>query len=151
MTPAETEDRAGKADDGRARTREVKLACLFTQTDVDDDGYPIRDPDSTSYVATFEPAASFGPLVKAEARRRGLDHIRQPVILGDGAAWIWNLATEHFPEATQIVDLYHAREHLHTLANTLTFILTDPNGWLEQRLTDLDNGDIPALLAAAHA
>lgn len=148
-TPTETDGRQGKGADGRARTREVKLACLFTQSKLDDDGRPIRDPGPASYVATFEPAAAFGKLVKAEARRRGLDHIRQPVVLGDGAAWIWNLAAEHFPEATQIVDLYHAREHVHALANTLAFIVADPAGWLAERLTDLDNGDIPALLAAA--
>jgi hypothetical protein len=56
---------AGKADDGQARTREVKLACLFTQTRVDDDGYPVRDPGSSSYLATFDPAARFGQLVDA--------------------------------------------------------------------------------------
>ena len=67
-------------------------------------------------MATFAPAAQFGTLMAAEARRRGAEHIRQLVILGDGAAWIWNLAGQHFPAATQIVDLYHAREHLHDLA-----------------------------------
>jgi hypothetical protein len=46
-----------------------------------------------------------------EARRGGAARIRQLVFPGDGAAWIWNLATQHFPEATQIADLYHAREH----------------------------------------
>ena len=54
--------------------------------------------------------------MKAEGIRRGADHVRQLTILGDGAAWIWNIATAKFPEATQIVDLYHAREHLHDLA-----------------------------------
>ncbi len=38
------------------------------------------------------------------------------VILGDGATWSWNLAKAHFPKATHIVDLYHAREHLCDLA-----------------------------------
>jgi transposase len=49
----------------------------------------------------------------AEAYRRGAENARQLTILGDGAAWIWNLAAQHFPAATQIVDLFHAREHLH--------------------------------------
>ncbi|MGH3225444.1 MAG: hypothetical protein ACRDPY_43305, partial [Streptosporangiaceae bacterium] len=74
--------------DGRARTREVKLAVFFTQDDVDDDGYPVRDPGSASYIATFEPAAAFAGLVKAEGIRRGADHVRQVTILGGGAAWI---------------------------------------------------------------
>jgi hypothetical protein len=91
--PTATQDRAGKHPDGRARTREVKLACLFTQTTVDDQGRPVRDPGSSSYLASFAPAGEFATLVHAEARRRGSDHIRQPVVLGDGAPWIWNLAT----------------------------------------------------------
>jgi hypothetical protein len=149
MVPAATRDRAGKAEDGRARTREVKLACLFTQTTLDEDGFPVRDPGSSSYLATFDPAERFGQLTDAEARRRGSQHIRQLVVLGDGAAWIWNLADELFPAATQIVDLYHAREHVHELATLATRLLrgSQPD-WLARRLAELDAGDIPALLTA---
>jgi hypothetical protein len=125
----------GKAPDGRAHTREVKLACLFTQTKVDQQGRPVRDPDTTSYLASFAPAAEFATLVHAEARRRGAGHIRQLVILGDGAPWIWNLATAILPEATPIVDLYHAREHLHDLAARLTDVLGDEHpDWLTAAL-----------------
>ena len=88
MTAKETAGREGKGEDGRARTREVKLAVFFTQDDTDDDGYPVRDRESASYIATFEPASVFGDLVKAEGIRRGADHVRQLTILGDGAAWI---------------------------------------------------------------
>jgi hypothetical protein len=145
----ETEGRRGKADDGKARTREIKLACLFTQTGIDDDGKPVRDPSSTTFLATFEPAENFGILLDAEARRRGIEHIRQPVVLGDGAAWIWNLADQHFPAATQIVDLYHAREHLHDLANLAARLLAGHrDDWLAARLEHLDAGDVPAILAA---
>jgi hypothetical protein len=152
MRAAETEGRPGKGEDGRARTREVKLACAFTQTRVDEDGYPIRDPDSSSYLATFAPAAGFGTLMAAEGRRRGAGRVRQLTILGDGAAWIWNLAGQHFPEATQIVDLFHAREHLHDLGKLLAFMLGDQHGdWLAERSRELDDGDIPALLSAARA
>ncbi len=149
MVPAATRDRAGKAADGKARTREVKLACLFTQTTTDEDGFPVRDPGSSSYLATFEPAERFGHLTDAEGRRRGSQHIRQLVVLGDGAAWIWNLADELFPAATQIVDLYHAREHVHELATLATRLLrgSQPD-WLAQRLEELDAGNIPALLTA---
>ena len=152
MRAAETADRPGKGEDGKARTREVKLACAFTQTRVDEDGYPIRDPDSSSYLATFAPAAEFGTLMAAEARRRGAGHVRQLTILGDGAHWIWHQASQHFPEATQIVDLYHAREHLHDLGKLLAFMLGDQHdGWLAERSGELDDGDIPALLSAARA
>jgi hypothetical protein len=149
MRSTETEGRAGKHPDGRARTREVKLAALFTQTKTDPNGYPVRDPDSTSYLATFQNSEVFGRLTKAAALERGHDHLRQTVILGDGARWIWTLADLHFPNATQIVDLFHAREHLHELAGLLAFITTDPDAWLANRLAELDAGNIEALAAAA--
>jgi hypothetical protein len=149
MTAAETEGRAGKGEDGRARTREVKMAAAFTQTSTGPDGWPVRDPASSSYVATLAAAPEFGLLMAAEARRRGAGHIRQLTILGDGAVWIWNLAAQHFPEATQIVDLFHAREHVHDLANLAGRLLAGHRDqWLAARLADLDAGDIPALIAA---
>src|SRR5262249_26936088 len=144
----EAEGRRGKADDGKARTREIKLACLFTQTTLDKEGRPVRDPASTTYLATFERAERFGQLLDAEARRRAA-HSRQLVFLGDGAAWIWNLAGQLFPAATQIVDLYHAREHLHDLANLAARLLAGHRDeWLAARLEELDNGDVEAILTA---
>jgi hypothetical protein len=152
MIPAETAGRPGKGEDGKARTREVKLCCVFTQASLDEQGRPARDPASSSYLATFAPAAGFGTLMAGEARRRGAAHVRQLVVLGDGATWIWNLASQHFPEATQIVDLFHAREHLHDLAKLLEFMLGgNREDWLGARLTELDAGDIPAICAAARA
>ena len=149
MTSRETAGRQGKGEDGRARTREVKLAVFFTQNQLDDDGYPVRDRASASVIATFEPAAAFAELVKAEGIRRGADHVRQFTVLGDGAAWIWGIATAKFPEATQIVDLFHAREHLHDLARKLEFMLLDrKDEWLTARLEDLDYGYIDGIVAA---
>jgi hypothetical protein len=149
VVPAAALDRAGKGADGRARTREVKLACLFTQTNLDADGNPVRDPDTATYVHTLDPVDKFTTLVQAEACRRGAEHIRQLVVLGDGAVWIWNLATKTWPEATQIVDYYHAREHVNDLAKLLTPVLgEDQPAWLAARLDDLDNGDVEALVAA---
>src|SRR5262245_17064537 len=76
VVPAATLDRAGKGIDGRPRTRQVKLACLFTQTTTVTDGRPVRDPDTSGYVHTFDPVERFTTLVRAEARRRGGEHIR---------------------------------------------------------------------------
>ena len=149
MTARETARREGKGEDGKARTREIKLAVFFTQDELDAKGYPVRDRDSCSYIATFEPAAVFGDMVKAEGIRRGADHVRQLTILGDGAAWIWNIATDKFPEATCIVDLFHAREHLHSLTRCLEFMLGDrKQEWLAARMEDLDYGYIDGIEAA---
>jgi len=149
VTSKETAGRQGKGEDGRARTREVKMAVFFTQDKLDENGYPVRDRASSSYIATFEPAAAFQRLVRAEGIRRGADHVRQLTIIGDGAAWIWNLAAAAFPEATCIVDLYHAREHLHSLTRSLEFMLGDhKDAWLAARLEDLDYGFIDGIAAA---
>jgi len=149
VTSKEAAGREGKGADGRARTREVKMAVFFTQDKLDEDGYPVRDRASSSYIATFEPAAAFQRLVRAEGIRRGADHARQLTIIGDGAAWIWNLAAAAFPEATCIVDLYHAREHLHSLTRSLEFMLLDrKDEWLAARMEDLDYGYIDGISAA---
>jgi hypothetical protein len=149
MTSKETAGREGKGEDGRARTREAKMAVFFTQDKLDAKGYPVRDRASSSYIATFEPAAAFQKLVKAEGIRRGADHVRQLTVIGDGAAWIWNLAAATFPEATHIVDLFHAREHLHSLTRSLEFMLLDrKQQWLTARLEDLDYGYIDGIEAA---
>lgn len=119
VVKAETQGRAGKIEGQPARTREVKLGCVFTQTLQDQEGRPIRDPDSTTYTGAIENAESFGRRIYAEALRRGWDRAVQKVVLADGAVWIWVLADLLFPGALQIVDLYHAREHLWDMAATL--------------------------------
>jgi len=119
MVPHELRGRRGKQPDGSAKTREVKLGCVFTQTAMDEEGYPVRDPDSTTYVGKIEKAEQFGERLFAEAVRCGLDRAERVVVLGDAAAWIKNIAETHFPGATNIIDLYHAREHLSALCKLL--------------------------------
>ncbi len=108
----ETEGRKGKADGQPAHTREVKLGCVFTQTKWDKEGYPIRDPDSTTYTGAIETAEEFGKRLYLEAWNRGWNRAKKKVVIADGAEWCWNQVSLHFPGAIQIVDLYHARQHL---------------------------------------
>lgn len=115
----ETEGRKGKTDGQPAHTREVKLGCVFTQTTWDQEGYAVRDPDSTTYTGAIETAEEFGKRLYLEAWNRGWSRAAKKVAIGDGAEWIWNLADLHFPGAVQIVDLYHARQHLWELARKL--------------------------------
>jgi hypothetical protein len=103
--------RRGKQPDGSAKTREVKVGCVFTDSSCVE-GVPSRDPESSTYLANFKTAQSFGSDLLAEARHRGLAHARQKVVLGDGAQWIWEMARVNFPDAHQILDYYHAAEHL---------------------------------------
>ncbi len=124
----ETEGRKGKTDGQPAHTREVKLGCVFTQTGWDKEGYAIRDPDSTTYTGAIETAEEFGKRIYLEAWNRGWSRAAKKVVMGDGAEWIWNLAGQHFPGAVQIVDLYHARQHLWDLARKLY-----PNDTIRQK------------------
>jgi hypothetical protein len=111
--------RRGRGPDGKARTREMRLGCVFTQTKVDADGKPVRDPDSTTYLAGLLPADRFGRAVKAEAVRRGARKARRVVVLSDGANWCGKTAAMNFPKAVHILDFYHAAEHLRELCRAL--------------------------------
>lgn len=142
---AETAGRAGK--NGEARTREVKLGCVFTQTATDPDGRAVRDEGSTTYVAAIEAAEPFGLRLYTEAWVRGWSRAEKKVILADGAVWIWNLAQQHFPGAVEIVDLYHARQHLHDLcAKLLPHDEKLRKRFLARALARLDKGKVEALV-----
>ena len=119
MVRTDLEGRAGRIEGQPARTREVKLGCVFTQTTTDPEGRPVRDPASTTYTGAVETAEWFGRRLYAEAWERGWDRARKKVVLGDGAEWIWNIADQHFAGAIQIVDIWHARQHLWELAGKL--------------------------------
>lgn len=149
----ETVGRKGKLDGLPAHTRELKLGCVFTQTTWDEEGYAIRDSDSTTYTGAIEPAEQFGKRLYVEAWKRGWSRAAQKVVLGDGAEWIWNIAKEHFPGAIQIVDLFHACQHLWDLARLLYPTDTKRrNAWigLHQKRW-LDKGKIAQLVASLRA
>jgi hypothetical protein len=126
-----------------------------------------------SYVATRAPVGQFGPLFLAEAVRRGAlevvdwtqpadtdprlrlvgpaeAHLRPMVVLGDGAHWIWDLAAEHFgAERTEIVDYWHATEHVWTVARALFGDQPDAaDAWADAWCVDLlEHGPAPWLAA----
>lgn len=149
MVSRELLGRKGKGDDGRARTREAKLGCVFTQTTVDEKGFPLRDECSTSYIGAIESAGEFAQRIVIEADRRGVKTARRVYVIGDGAEWIWNLAQEHLPSAGQIVDLYHAREYYWGVARA--FYTTRPErllAWTQARRQELDRGDVESVIRA---
>ena len=110
----EAAGRVGKQPDGSAKTREAKLARVWTAQSLHPKtGRPQRDPGSVSYSGAIESAASrdTDPCPSAFAQRMRREAERR-VVLGDGALWIWGLCQEQFPGAIQIVDLWHAKETL---------------------------------------
>lgn len=70
----------GKGADGKARTREVELGCVFTQTGTDEKGRPVRDADSTTCVGAIESSELFGLRIYQEAVRRGSGQAQNIVI-----------------------------------------------------------------------
>lgn len=145
----ECEGRAGKQDGQPAHTREMKLGCVFTQTTVDAEGYPVRDEDSTTYVGAIEDCEEFGPRLYAEAWRRGWARADKKAVLGDGSEWIRNQAALHFSDATCIVDLYHSREHLWILAGKV-YPQDEParKRWMMVEKAKLDDGKIEDIVAS---
>ena len=151
MRQEELEGREGKGPDGKAKTRMANLGCVFTQHQVDDQGHPIRDPNSTTYVSTMGPIDEFGPLLRQEAIRRGLSSAVFVVLLIDGAEGLANMGRLCFPTALQIVDFYHAMEHARKVLTALLGSKEHPDfkkrlgRWARQLLRD----KVEQLIAAA--
>jgi len=156
MRRSELVGRSGKQPDGSAKTREVKLCVLWSAQGRDDQDRPVRDRGSVSYSAAIETAAThdvdrdvapFWQRVEREAQRRGFDRAPRQVVLGDGALWIWNLVDELFPRAIQIVDLFHAKEHLSEVGRAIYGAANEfATAWTRKRYDELEAGDLDALL-----
>ncbi len=72
---------------------------------------------NTSYLGALGGPERFGQSLWAEAQRRRVPAAHDSLVCGDGAPWIWNLALEHFGDSRQVVDWYHAKEHLYQAAH----------------------------------
>ena len=155
---SEVEGRKGKQPDGAAKTREAKLAVVGSAQTTDNEGRPVRDPDSATYNAAIETIATrdtdtepapFARRILREAQRRGFHSVPRQVILGDGAPWIWNFADEHFPDATQIVDIFHAKGHLFEVAKAIYGPGSEVGErWARKRREELDEGRVEDVIAA---
>jgi hypothetical protein len=133
--------------------REIKVGAVF-------EGIPGRErselvpgvfldePGPISYVAQRLPVEAFGPFLYALAKQCGIDRAQEVVVLGDGARWIRRVVEEHFPQAIQIVDLYHAREHLWNVANAVYGPATaEGAAWAKQADDLLSHGKIEEVAA----
>jgi Uncharacterised protein family (UPF0236) len=104
--------------------REIKVGAVFEGVPGRErselvPGVFVDEPGPITYLARRMSAEAFGPFLYALAQQCGLDRASEVVILGDGAHWIRRLVEQHFPHAVQILDLYHAREHVWKVANTV--------------------------------
>ncbi len=159
MRTQEVADRAGKQADGSAKTREAKLVTIWTAESRDEQGQPMRDPGSVTYSAAIESAATldtspdlsdFAARVQREASRRGFTEAQRQAVLGDGSTWIWNTTAELFPQATQILDRFHAKEHLSQVGKAIYGDGPEAKSWIQARYDELDEGHLKSLVHALH-
>jgi Uncharacterised protein family (UPF0236) len=159
MRKSEVAGRVGKQSDGSAKTREAKLVTMWTAESRDEEDKPVRDPGSVTYSAAIESAAAldtsperseFAERVLREATRRGFTQASRCVVLGDGSAWIWNTAAELFPQAIQILDRFHAKEHLSKVGKVIYGDSKQGKKWIQRRYDELDEGRLKSLLKALH-
>lgn len=135
----------GKAEDGQPKTRQIKVGCVFTQSEGKNKERQ-RDPFSSSYITQFADPNDHANALWNEALKRGYATAHDKVFIGDGAEWIWNIASTRFKDAVQIVDFYHACEHLNAICklieNDEQIIRTLFKKWKKR----LKNNGLPRLL-----
>ena len=151
----------GTLDGGRVQTRapkgqeqpwrELKVGAWFTAR-----GQPPEHPDgkwsiqaqNITYYTDIAPADDFGDILWATGVQRDAHRALELVFLADGARWIWDLVSLHFPHAIQIVDWFHACEYLTPVAKLAFTDKQKQQQWLEQVKTALWNGLLDDVIAA---
>ncbi|MDE0016128.1 MAG: ISKra4 family transposase [Candidatus Poribacteria bacterium] len=137
--------------------KEVKVGCLYTDraTEQSPGVLCAAEPSSLRYVASASDAETFGKAWFALATASGIyqdeTDTEEVVVIGDGAAWIWNLSEEYFPGAVEIIDYMHAKEHLYSVAKQVygegETARDRVESWVKVTETFLYAGDIQEVVA----
>jgi len=131
--------------------RDLKVGAWFMTTaeppQSPDDDWEIRATD-ISYYCDIQEAQQFGDLLWATGCQRHAELAQELIFLGDGADWIWRLVQEHYPEAVQIVDWFHATEYIAPAANAAFETEEKRQAWIKQVRTDLWNGQLDRVIEA---
>jgi len=130
--------------------RELKMGCWYAEESRPGAKLePERRACQISYYADFQEAKDFGTLLWSSGCQRLAEQAQELIFVADGAAWIWNVVAEHFPQAVQIVDWYHATEYIAALARTAFGEGTAENReWQARVRSDLWEGRFEEVLAA---
>jgi hypothetical protein len=135
--------------------REIKTGCVYTTRAMRSRRTPYQRTlrmEQPSYEAALAEAEAFGWQLCVEARRRGVAQADEVIVVADGAHWIWNVAEQLFPGATQIVDWYHASQYIWNAATAIhgdgTSARTD---WAQHQLSALWEGRVADVLLALQA
>jgi hypothetical protein len=138
-------------DAGEHRWRDLKLGAWYEAR-----GKPPTTPDgewrivaeNISYYADICPAVKFGDLFWSTGVQRDAQLARELVFLGDGAEWIWNLVDAHYPDAIQILDWFHATEHLMPVAQAIASSDAERLHWVAQMRDLLWHGLVADVIVA---
>jgi hypothetical protein len=145
-TKVHTHERQDEADEG---WRDLKVGAWF-ESDAPPPEVPQEDWDiqarNLTYFCDFGEAKEFGKLFWATGIQREALRASERIFLGDGAEWIWNLVEEHFPHAVQIVDWFHAAEHLSVVAKAVFQEESAQKTWLQDTRQRLWEGQVRAVI-----
>ena len=156
----EPRPKKGEAKEAHEDWRDMKVGCWFVtepvppaqrstrqQKHATREQPPLR-AKNMQYFCDIAEAETFGKLMWATGCTVQADLCPELVVLGDGAPWIWNLVTHDYPQAQQIVDWYHAEEHLEKVASAAFADVPQRQLWLEETTQALWEGQVEAVIAA---
>jgi hypothetical protein len=159
----EPRSQAGQAPAEQEDWRDLKLLCWFETERVPPAQRSKRQRQKAAreqvpqraknihYYAEITPAEQFGKLLWATGCQVQADLSQELIFLGDGAAWIWNLVNQYYPQAIQIVDWFHAEEYLEKVAAQVFPDLPKRADWLEGVSQALWDGQVEAVISACKA
>lgn len=130
--------------------REVKVATMYTNESRVKTAGGRGKVLSKSHLASLDASSSWGMQLRCASEGWGVSKAKRVVVMGDGAAWIWTMAEEHFPGAVEIVDYYHAMEHLWAVGEALwgNRDTTAVRGWVRRYGRYLKRGRVDLVLEA---
>jgi hypothetical protein len=150
-TKVHTHETQGAEDQG---WRDLKVGAWFV-SDAPPPETPQEDWDiraeQITYFCDFAEAKAFGKLLWATGFQRQALQASELIFLGDGAEWIWNLVHDHYPQATQIVDWFHAAERLAGVAKAAFGDAEAQSQWREEVGDLLWKGQVLQVIAACDA
>lgn len=117
--------------------KEMKLCRIFAHTSIEQVSKNRKQVSQSKYIGHLGSHHKFWAKVEEHT-----DYIRQKVIIADGARWIWKWAEERCSDATQILDFYHAKEHLCRFAEEQFEDLKEKQRWIDQQSLRLLNNQI---------
>ncbi|MGH2410266.1 MAG: ISKra4 family transposase [Chloroflexota bacterium] len=155
MTPMRPEDRPNQVPtaDHPATHREMKVGVVFWADDVMNVSAKRREVRRKRYVATMGSRDQFADEVWATVIQiAGTSRRFQPVVIGDGADWIWEMAAEHYPDAIQILDIFHPLERLWEVANLLYGTKSfEARKWMKEQQARLEASNLEGVLSELKA